>query len=81
VKKFDRDRESYPKFGDIVAVDRVSLRVGDSEVFGLVGQNGAGKTITVRKLDRPRFDLVEVQKKERIALMSSLRTVSRTCVV
>ena len=38
------------KFGDLVAVDDVTLRVNDGEVFGFLGPNGAGKTTTVRML-------------------------------
>jgi ABC-2 type transport system ATP-binding protein len=38
------------RFGDVVAVDRLSLRVPDGEIFGLLGPNGAGKTTTVRML-------------------------------
>ncbi len=38
------------KFGDLPAVDRVSLRVDDGEIFGFLGPNGAGKTTTVRML-------------------------------
>jgi ABC-2 type transport system ATP-binding protein len=38
------------RFGDLVAVDRLSLDVDDGEVFGLLGPNGAGKTTTVRML-------------------------------
>jgi ABC-2 type transport system ATP-binding protein len=37
-------------FGEILAVDRLSLTVGKGEVFGLLGPNGAGKTTTVRML-------------------------------
>jgi len=32
------------KFGDLTAVDNVTLRVNDGEVFGFLGPNGAGKT-------------------------------------
>ncbi len=32
------------RFGGIAAVEDVSLRVGDAEIIGLIGQNGAGKT-------------------------------------
>jgi len=38
------------KFGDLTAVDGVSLRVEEGEVFGFLGPNGAGKTTTVRML-------------------------------
>jgi len=38
------------KFGDITAVDGLTLRVDDGEVFGFLGPNGAGKTTTVRML-------------------------------
>jgi ABC-2 type transport system ATP-binding protein len=38
------------KFGNLTAVDGVTLRVEDGEVFGFLGPNGAGKTTTVRML-------------------------------
>ena len=38
------------KFSDLTAVDNVSLRVNDGEVFGFLGPNGAGKTTTIRML-------------------------------
>jgi ABC-2 type transport system ATP-binding protein len=38
------------KFGNLTAVDGVTLRVDDGEVFGFLGPNGAGKTTTVRML-------------------------------
>lgn len=37
-------------FGDILAVDRISLSINPGEVFGFLGPNGAGKTTTVRML-------------------------------
>jgi ABC-2 type transport system ATP-binding protein len=36
------------RFGDVVAVDRLSLDVGRGEMFGLIGPDGAGKTTTLR---------------------------------
>jgi len=38
------------KFGDLTAVDDLTLRVDEGEVFGFLGPNGAGKTTTVRML-------------------------------
>jgi ABC-2 type transport system ATP-binding protein len=38
------------KFGDIMAVESLSLDVAEGEVFGFLGPNGAGKTTTVRML-------------------------------
>ena len=38
-------------FGDVIAVDGLSLNVQRGEVFGFLGHNGAGKTTTVRLLN------------------------------
>jgi ABC-2 type transport system ATP-binding protein len=38
------------KFGELTAVDDLTLRVDDGEVFGFLGPNGAGKTTTIRML-------------------------------
>ncbi len=38
------------KFGNLTAVDNLTLRVEEGEVFGFLGPNGAGKTTTVRML-------------------------------
>jgi ABC-2 type transport system ATP-binding protein len=38
------------KFGSRVAVDALSLSVGQGEVYGFLGANGAGKTTTIRML-------------------------------
>lgn len=37
-------------FGDVVAVDGLTLSVGEGELFGLVGPDGAGKTTMMRLL-------------------------------
>ena len=38
------------RFGDLNAVDRLTLSVAPGELFGLVGSDGAGKTTTMRML-------------------------------
>jgi ABC-2 type transport system ATP-binding protein len=38
------------KFGDLVAVDGVSLNVEAGEIFGFLGPNGAGKSTTIKIL-------------------------------
>ena len=38
------------RFGELQAVENLSLRVNAGEVFGFLGPNGAGKTTTVRML-------------------------------
>ena len=38
------------KYGDLVAVDRLNLKIGCGEVFGLLGPNGAGKTTVISML-------------------------------
>jgi len=43
-------RDLTRRFGDFVAVDRVSFDVGHGEIFGFLGANGAGKSTTIRML-------------------------------
>lgn len=38
------------KFGDFVAVNKISFTVPRGEIFGFLGPNGAGKTTTIRML-------------------------------
>ncbi|KXH77104.1 MAG: hypothetical protein AM326_05760 [Candidatus Thorarchaeota archaeon SMTZ-45] len=39
------------RFGDITAVDNLSLEIGWGELFGILGPNGAGKSTTVNILN------------------------------
>ncbi len=43
-------RNLEKRFGDFIAVNRVSLDVDKGEIFGFLGPNGAGKSTTIRML-------------------------------
>ncbi|MGJ3231270.1 MAG: ABC transporter ATP-binding protein [Oceanicaulis sp.] len=43
-------RDLCRSFGEVTAVDQVSLAVPERSVFGFLGPNGAGKTTTIRML-------------------------------
>lgn len=38
------------QFGDLKAVDKISLQIVDNSIFGLSGTNGAGKSTFLRML-------------------------------
>jgi ABC-2 type transport system ATP-binding protein len=42
--------ELSKSYGELVAVDRLSLEVAEGEVFAFLGPNGSGKTTTIRML-------------------------------
>ena len=42
------------KYGDVVAVDRITFQVNDQEIFGILGPNGAGKTSTLEMIETLR---------------------------
>lgn len=47
VVRFD---QTTKRFGDLTALDRFDLEVGEGEIVGLLGPNGAGKTTALRTL-------------------------------
>lgn len=38
------------KFGDLIAVNKISFNIKEGEIFGLLGPNGAGKSTTISML-------------------------------
>jgi len=58
-----KTKDLTKNFGDLVAVDRVSLEISQGELFGLLGPNGAGKTTLAKMLStllRPTSGYAEV---------------------
>jgi len=43
-------KDLVKKFGNFVAVDRVTFSIKKGEIFGFLGPNGAGKSTTIRML-------------------------------
>ena len=43
-------KEISRSFGDIVAVDKLSMAISEGEMFGVVGPDGSGKTTTIRMI-------------------------------
>ena len=40
-------RNCSKAFGEIHAIDHVLMEIGERQIFGLVGTNGAGKSTTI----------------------------------
>ena len=43
-------KELVKRYHDVIAVDDLSMRVAEGEIYALLGPNGAGKTTTIRML-------------------------------
>ena len=56
-KNNDTINKSFKKYNDNVVLDIDSLTISDGESFGLVGNNGAGKTTMFRLI----LDLIKRQ--------------------
>ena len=70
--------ELTKRYGDTLAVDRLSFQVPQGVVTGFLGPNGAGKSTTMRMmlgLDRPDAGTVRISGKSYHDLRSPLREV------
>jgi branched-chain amino acid transport system ATP-binding protein len=60
-------QEVSVRFGGLVAVDRVSIRLKRGEILGLIGPNGAGKTTLVNVLSgfqRPNTGAIAIDDRD-----------------
>ena len=78
----------HKRYGDVVAVDDVSLTIEPNEIFGIIGTNGAGKTTTVECLtgvrtpDRGRISVLgfdPVTQRDEIRTRSASSCRRATC--
>ena len=75
------------RYGDTIALDRLSLTVPQGEIFGFLGHNGAGKTTTVNLLTTlilPTSGRAEVGGhdivRDNLAVRQRIGMCPRTCV-
>ncbi|MCP4508202.1 MAG: ATP-binding cassette domain-containing protein, partial [Fuerstiella sp.] len=43
-------RNLTKRYGNLVAVNNINLKLGAGDVFGFIGPNGSGKTTTMRMI-------------------------------
>lgn len=62
--------ELVKRFGDLVAVDNISLDIEEGEIYGLLGPNGAGKSTTINimcgllSMDKGKIEILGKDIKE-----------------
>lgn len=66
-------RDLTKRFGNFVAVDRVSFEIPEGSIFGFLGPNGAGKSTTIRML----LGIASVTSGEGTVLGRNIRTQSQ----
>jgi len=67
------------RFGDAVAVDDVSLEIGEGEFFSMLGPSGCGKTTTLRMIagfERPDEGRILLQGEDVTSVFSNRRPVN-----
>ncbi len=77
-----RIEEVTKKFGDVIAVDNVTLSLDEGEIFGLLGPNGAGKSTAINmvtgllSMDKGKIYLMDMDIKK-----NSMETKKNTGIV
>jgi multiple sugar transport system ATP-binding protein len=72
-------RNATKRFGDTVAIDDLTLTVGDGEFVVLLGPTGAGKTTTLRLIagiEKPDEGVIEIDGEDATHLAPAVRDVS-----
>jgi len=67
------------RFGDVAAVDRISLRIEDGEFFSLLGPSGCGKTTTLRLIagfERPDAGAIMIDEADQASIPPHKRPVN-----
>jgi len=67
------------RFGDVAAVDRISLRIEDGEFFSLLGPSGCGKTTTLRLIagfERPDAGAIMIDGADQASIPPHKRPVN-----
>jgi len=70
-------RNLTKQYGDLTAVDNLSLEIHKGEIFGFLGPNGAGKTTSINMmcgLLKPDAGQVLIQGKSAVGGGSDIRT-------
>ncbi len=77
-----RIEEVTKKFGDVIAVDNVTLSLDEGEIFGLLGPNGAGKSTAINmvtgllSMDKGKIHLMDMDIRK-----NSMETKKNTGIV
>jgi putrescine transport system ATP-binding protein len=75
-KPFIRIRNLTKKFGDVVAVDNISLDIYENELFSLLGGSGCGKSTLLRMLagfETPTSGSIEIDGQDMSAVPAHAR--------
>ena len=64
------------RFGDLVAVEDVNLRVAPGQFFGFLGPNGAGKSTTIKMLTgllAPSAGRIQILRRDLVSNMVEVK--------